>query len=231
MVFLSSLFLPLFYWTKRKACTSIRNIRKGFVRAFIYFWRKNFKWILKKWFMYMCMWVQMPKEARVRGFRPPPPELKLQALLGGHVDAGTYVLLASKPSPQFQRRGFNVHKISMVTVLVRVSLLWIGTVSTASGKHATGLAYRCRGFVYYCHGGRQGSVQPGMVLGKKSCEFYVWIFRHQEERDAGPALSIWKLRSHFQWHTSSNESTPTAHFPTVPLPMSPFGPFSFRPQQ
>lgn len=39
-----------------------------------------------------------------------------------------------------------------------------------------GLAYRFRGLVYYCHGGKHGSMQPGNVLGK-SREFYVWIFR------------------------------------------------------
>lgn len=38
---------------------------------------------------------------------------------------------------------------------------------------------------------------------RRSWQFYGWICRQQEQRTPGPGWSIWNLRAHPQWHTSS----------------------------
>lgn len=53
-----------------------------------------------------------------------------------------------------------------------------------------------------------------------SWEFYIWVYRQQED-----TVSHWAFTDPTsQWRTSSNK----AIFPIIPLPMSLWGPFSFR---
>jgi hypothetical protein len=49
-----------------------------------------------------------------------------------------------------------------------------------------GMAYRFRGSVHYHHAQKHESMQVDMMLENESREFYIWIFRHQEENATKP---------------------------------------------
>jgi len=44
------------------------------------------------------------------------------------------------------------------------------------------MAYRFRGLVHYCHGGKHGDTQADMLLGWE-LRVYIWIGRPWEERE------------------------------------------------
>ena len=69
---------------------------------------------------------------------------------------------------------------------------------------------------------------------KGNWEFYIWIGKHQGERDTRPGLTFRNLKTSPQWPTYINKakSTPTRpHLLIVPHPMSLWGLFSFKPRQ
>lgn len=76
-------------------------------------------------------------------------------------------------------------------------------------------------FSFYHHGRKQGNMQVYMVLDQllRGLHSDLWEGRHS---GTGPGLGIWKLKTHPQWHTSSNNITPTTkrHLLKVSLPMS-----------
>jgi len=100
------------------------------------------------------------------------------------------------------------------------------TTETLKGKaFHWGWSIQFRGSVHYHHGGKHGSVQPGLVHKELRV-------LHPDQHAAGwGAHWAWlehlNLKVHSQWHTSSNKATPTPtrpHLLIEPLPMGLWGP-------